>query len=39
MLRLKPDKREKRTAEKDKGTIFFKKTYRDMLRNKKKYIS
>ena len=27
MLRQKPDRRETRTAEKDKGTIFFKKIY------------
>ena len=39
MLRQKTDRREMRTAEKDKGTIFFKKIYRDMLQNKKKYIS
>ena len=28
-----------RTAEEGKGTTFFKKNYRDMLQNKKKYIS
>lgn len=39
MLRQKLDRRETRTTEKDKGTTFFKKIYRDMLRNKKKYIS
>ena len=39
MLRQKPDRRETRTAEKGKGTIFFKKIYRRVLQNKKKYIS
>lgn len=39
MLRQKPDRRKTRTAEKGKGTTFFKKIYRDMLQNKKKYIS
>ena len=39
MLRQKPDRRETLTAEKGKGTIFFKKNYRYMLQNKKKYIS
>ena len=39
MLRQKPDRRETRTAKNNKGTIFFKKIYRDMLQNKKKYIS
>ena len=39
MLRQKPDRRETRTAKKSKGTTFFKKIYRDMLQNKKKYIS
>lgn len=39
MLRQKLDRRETRTAGEGKGTTFFKKIYRDMLRNKKKYIS
>ncbi len=29
----------KRNCEENKGTIFFKKNYRRVLRNKKKYIS